>query len=335
VRRGSIYQLVTIGVLIGGAVSAVALLIPWLPPSASVERDRIDVVFWIVTGICIAIFAIVFAVSIFSYMKFRARPDDDSDGPPIHGHTGLEIAWTAVPTVLVVVIAVASAVALAKNGRVPADHLTVDVTAQQFAWSFKYPGGGDVTSTTLRLPLRKPVKLEIRALDVLHSFWVPQFGQKQDAVPGITTHLVITPTKLGTFPVICTELCGLGHATMRSEAIVMKPAAFQKWLKAAKKGISGPGAGLAVFNNNGCGSCHTFTPAKAAGKVGPDLDDLKSEASKAGKPLEAFVHESIVNPDAYIAPGYPPNVMPKTFGTLPKSQLDALVQYLVSGGKKS
>jgi cytochrome c oxidase subunit II len=335
VRRGSLFQLIVIGVLIGGAVSAVALLIPWLPPSASVERGRIDIIFWIVTGICIAIFAIVFAVSIFSYLKFRARPDDDSDGPPIHGNTGLEIAWTAVPTVLVVVIAVASAVALAKNDRIPADHMTVDVTAQQFAWSFKYPGGGDVTSTELRLPLNKSTELKLRSLDVIHSFWVPQFGQKQDAVPGITTHLKITPDKLGTFPVICTELCGLGHALMRSKAIVMKPAAFQKWLAVAKKGISGPGAGLAVFNNNGCGGCHTFKPANAKGTVGPDLDDLPASAKKAGKPLEQFVRESIVDPDAYIAPGYPPNVMPKTFGTLPKSQLDALVQYLVSGGKKS
>ena len=334
-RRGSLYQLITIGVLIGGAVTAVALLIPWLPPSASVERGRIDVVFWIVTGICIAIFAIVFAVSIFSYLKFRARPDDDSDGPPIHGHTGLEIAWTAVPTVLVVVIGVVSAVALARNDNIPADHLTVEVTAQQFAWSFKYPGGGDVTSTELRLPLNRSTELKLHALDVLHSFWVPQFGQKQDAVPGITTHLKITPDKVGTFPVICTELCGLGHAVMRSEAIVMEPAAFKKWLAEAKKGISGPGAGLAVYNNNGCGSCHTFAPAKSQGKVGPDLDDLTSEAKKAGKPLDAFVRESIVDPDAHIAPGYPPNVMPKTFGTLPKSQLDALVQYLVSGGKKS
>lgn len=334
-RRGSLFQLVAIGILIGGVVTAVALLIPWLPPAASIERGRIDVVFWLVTAICIAIFAIVFAVTIFSFMKFRARPDDDSDGPPIHGHTGLEIAWTAVPTILVVVIGVASAVALARNDHVPAKHMTVEVTAQQFAWSFKYPGGGDVTTTQLRLPLREPVYLKMHALDVIHSFWVPEFGQKQDVVPGITTHLVITPTKVGTFPVICTELCGLGHALMRSQAIVMKPAAFQKWLAEAKKGISGPGAGLAVFTNNGCGSCHTFAPAKAQGKVGPDLDDLSGEAKKAGVPLDQFVRESITDPDKYIAPGYPPNVMPKTFGSLPKSQLDALVNYLVSGGKKS
>lgn len=334
VRRGSLFQLIAIGVLIGGAVSAVALLIPWLPESASTERDRIDIIFWLVTGICIAIFAVVFAFIIFAYMKFRARPDDDSDGPPIHGHTGLEIAWTAVPTVLVIVIGVASAIALAKNDRIPKDALKVDVTAQQFTWTFKYPEQGDVASSLLRLPLDRSVDLRIRALDVIHSFWVKEFGQKQDAVPGITTHLKITPTKLGTFDVICTELCGLGHALMRSSAVVMTPAAFDKWIADAKKGISGAGAGKAVFDNNGCGSCHTFKPAGSNGTVGPDLDDLAPSAKKAGKPLEQFVRESIVDPDAYIAPGYSPNVMPKTFSTLPKSQLDALVQYLLGGGKK-
>ncbi|HEX9415991.1 MAG TPA: cytochrome c oxidase subunit II [Gaiellaceae bacterium] len=333
-RRGSLLQLVAIGILIGGAVSAVALLIPWLPPSAGKERDRIDFVFWFTTGICIAIFAVVAAVTVYSVLKFRARPDDDSDGPPIHGHTGLEVVWTAVPAVLVTAIAIVSAVVLSRNDSFPKDHLTVDVTAQQFTWSFKYPGQGNVTSTLLRLPLHKSVKLNLHSLDVIHSFYVPEFGQKQDAVPGITTHLKITPTKLGSFPVICTELCGLGHALMRSQAIVMQPAAFEQWAKESKKGISGPGAGKAVFDNNGCGGCHLFTPAGSKGTVGPDLDKLPADAKQAGKPLEAFTRESIVKPEAYIQPGYPPNVMPKTFGTLPKSQLDALVQFLIQSGKK-
>jgi cytochrome c oxidase subunit II len=336
VRRGSLFQLLGLGVLIGGAVTAVALLIPWLPLDASRERGRIDFIFWLVTGICVMIFAIVASVTIYSVIKFRARPDDDSDGAPIHGHTGLEIAWTALPAVLVTVIGVASAVALARNDHVPKNHMTVDVTGQQFAWTFKYPDQGNLTTTELRLPLLEPVELKIQSLDVIHSFWVPQFGQKQDAVPGITTHLVITPTKLGTFPVICTELCGLGHALMRSQAIVMPPAQFAAWVKQAKKGISGGGAGAgkAVFTNNGCGSCHTFTPAGSKGTVGPDLDKLPQYAKQAHKPLEAFTRESIVSPDAYIQPGYAPNIMPKTFSQLPKSQLDALVQYLISGGKK-
>src|SRR2546430_4545172 len=122
---------------------------------------------------------------------------------------------------------------------------------------------------------------------------------------------------------------------MRARAIVMEPAAFAKWLKAGGKAISGGNAGLAVFTNNGCSGCHTLTAAGAKGTIGPDLDKLPAEAQRAKQPIEAFTRESIVNPDAYIEPGYPKGVMPKTFSQLPKEQLDALVQYLVKSSKGS
>ena len=103
-RRGSLIQLIALGVVFGAAATVVALFVPWLPPVAAEERDGIDLVFWFTTAICIAIFALVAAVVVYSVMKFRVRPDDDSDGPPIHGHTGVEIVWTAVPAVLVTAI---------------------------------------------------------------------------------------------------------------------------------------------------------------------------------------------------------------------------------------
>jgi cytochrome c oxidase subunit 2 len=165
---------------------------------------------------------------------------------------------------------------------------------------------------------------------------VPQFGQKQDAVPGIHTKLVITPTKLGTYPVICTELCGLGHSLMRTVAIVMPAKQFDAWLHGRTKAITGPpvSAGKAVFANNGCGSCHTLQAAGTKATVGPDLDRLPAEAQRAGKPLEKFIEESIVDPNAYVEMGYPRGVMPTTFGkALSKTQLDALVQYLVQSSK--
>ncbi len=219
-----------------------AVLIPWLPPSASKERDRIDFVFWFATVICIGIFAIVAAVIAYSVLKFRARPEDDSDGPPIHGHTSLEIFWTAVPAALVTAIAIVSGVVLVQNGRAGPDPLIVRVTAQQFYWRFTYPSGKNVTTGQLGLPLGRKVELQLNSVDVIHSFWVPEFGQKQDALPnppGKYQKLVITPTKLGTYPVICTELCGLGHPLMRSLAIVMKPAAFDAWLANQRKGTPG------------------------------------------------------------------------------------------------
>jgi cytochrome c oxidase subunit 2 len=335
-RRGSILALLGIGTLAGGLATAVALLPRWLPPDASRERGRIDFVFWFTIVICIVIFALVVAVLVYSIVKFRAAPDDDSDGPPIHGHTGLEIVWTLIPTILVVAIGVVSAIVLSRNDALGKNVLHVNVTAQQFAWSFQYPDAKNLTSGTLRLPVGRSVLLSFKALDVIHSFWVPEFGQKQDTVPGLHTELHITPTKTGTFDVICTELCGLGHATMRTQAIVMTPAAFDKWLKGQTKATASPNAavsGAAVFKNQPCGSCHTLTAAGATGKVGPDLDKLVQFAQKAHQPLDQFIHTSIIDPNAYTEPGYHKNIMPP-FASLPKAQLDALVQYLIQSSKK-
>ncbi|MDQ2984568.1 MAG: cytochrome c oxidase subunit II [Actinomycetota bacterium] len=334
-RRGLIVRLVAVALVAAAVAWAVAYFIDWYPVSAAEQADRIDFVFLFVTIICIGIFALVASVIVYAVFQFRAKPDDDSDGPPVHGHTGLEIVWTAVPAVLVTAIAVVSAVVLAKNDRLPKRHIVVEVTAQQFAWKFKYPGFGGLESGTLRLPKGEAVELKLKALDVIHSFWVPEFRQKQDAVPGLTTRVVITPTRIGTYPVICTELCGLGHALMRSRAIVMKPDAFEAWGRGQKPtGGSGGGAGKAAFEKGGCGACHTFKPAGSTGTTGPDLDKLATYARRAGKPLESFVRESIVNPSAYVEKGFP-NVMPTGFDrTFSKSELDALVRFLVAGSKQ-
>ncbi|HET8893732.1 MAG TPA: cytochrome c oxidase subunit II [Gaiellaceae bacterium] len=337
-RRGSIAQLVGIGLVAGGIAAAVAVLFPWLPTPASREAGRIDFIFWFVVIICIVIFSIVASAIVYSVTHFRAQPDDLSDGPPIHGHTGLEIVWTVIPTLLVTAIGIASAIVLSRDDALGKNVLHVNVTAQQFVWSFSYPSAKNLTSATLVLPKGRSVLLRFTSKDVIHSFWVPEFGQKQDTVPGIHPTLHITPDRLGTFPVICTELCGLGHALMRTQARVVKPAAFTKWLTTQAAAISSPNtgtAGAAVFANNGCSACHTLAAAKAAGKVGPDLDKLPAEAARAKQPLDAFVRESIVDPNKYIEPGFPRNVMPQTFGTsLSKQQLDALVQYLIASSKK-
>lgn len=332
VRIGSLIRLLAVGVLAGAIAAAVAVFIPWLPVAGSEEADRIHFVFWFTTWICIVIFALVASVAVYSVWKFRVKPDDDSDGAPIHGHTGLEIWWTAVPAALVTSIAIVSAVVLARNADAEGA-MRVDVTGQQFAWSFQYPGKGNLATTTLRLPVDQKVKLYLQSKDVLHSFWVPEFSQKQDLVPGETTTLVITPTMLGTFPIVCTELCGLGHATMRSTVMVVSREDFDAWAKEQRAALGGGGAGAAVFEQNGCGSCHTFKPAGSTGKIGPDLDNLSEDAKKAGEPLEEFVHTSIVDPSKYIAPGYP-NAMPPTFGSLPKDQIDALVAFLSTASKE-
>jgi cytochrome c oxidase subunit II len=230
VRKG-IVQLVAIGVVIGVAVALVAVLFQWLPESASEEFDRIQDIYWFATWMSVVIFAIVGAVVVYSVWKWRVPPDDDAEGPPIHGHTGLEIAWTAVPAILVIALGIVSAVVMSKNGETKDDALQVRAIGQQFAWKFEYPEHGDFESGELVLPVNQQAHFTMEAVDVIHSFWVPNLGQKMDAVPGIETTINVTPDRTGDFAVGCTELCGLGHATMRARARVVTQAEFDEWIE--------------------------------------------------------------------------------------------------------
>ena len=321
-RRGAIVSLIAIAVVVAAITTAIAYFVDWLPEQASEEREGIDFVLWLTIAICIFVFAVVAAISIYAGFKFRARPDDDSDGPPIHGHTGIEIVWTAVPTILVTVIAVASAVVLARNDRTSGDDpLTVEVTAQQFAWSFRYPEDGGVTSPNLYLPVDRSAKLVLQARDVIHSFWVPEFGQKQDAVPGIVTTLIVTPTKTGEYRIICTELCGLGHGLMRSKAVVVSQREFATWLREREQGQGAGDDGdgevdaQQVFVAN-CGSCHTLEQADTSGTIGPGLDGLDATAEEVERQIRQGGGE-----------------MPPFEGQLSDAQIQALVQYLTGSGQ--
>jgi len=230
VRKG-IVQLVAIGVVIGVITALVAVLFQWLPASASEEFDRIQAIYWFATWMSVVIFSIVAAVVVYSVWKWRVPPDDDAEGPPIHGHTGLEIAWTAVPAILVIALGIVSAVVMSENGQARDDALQVRATGQQFAWKFEYPELGEFSTGELVLPVDQQARFTMEAVDVIHSFWVPNFGQKMDAVPGIETTINVTPTETGEFAVVCAELCGLGHATMRAKARVVTQAEFDAWIE--------------------------------------------------------------------------------------------------------
>jgi cytochrome c oxidase subunit 2 len=314
-------MLVAIALAVAAVTTGIAVFIDWLPDQASEEREGIDFVLWLTIAICIGVFAIVAAISIYAGLKFRVQPDDDSDGPPIHGHTGIEILWTAVPTVLVTVIAVVSAIVLAQNDRAGDNPLRVNVLAQQFAWSFEYPENGRVRSPTLYLPVDRSAKLFLRTRrnDVIHSFWVPEFGQKQDVVPGITTTIVVTPTKEGEYRLICTELCGPGHALMRTKSIVVSQREFEQWARRQARGAARGGEDEEnpeqLFVSN-CGSCHTLAKARTAGQVGPPLDGLRLAPPQVEQQIRRGG-----------------GGMPPFEGTLTDAQIEALVQYLTGSGQ--
>ena len=317
--------LLGITIVAAGAAFALAFAIDWLPEQASVQGERIDDVIWLTVIICVVVFAIVAAASIYAVIKFRARPGEEDDGPPLHGHTGLEITWTAIPTVLVTLIAVWSGIVVVQNDRLPEGSRVVLVEARQFAWGFAYPELDGMRTGELILPVDQPVELQMTSPDVIHAFWVPEWRQKQDIVPGITTLYRITPTKEGIFSIVCTELCGLGHSVMRNQVNVMSQEAFDAWLEEQRTAVDGGGAelGLNVFLNQGCAGCHVLAGAAATGAVGPNLDSVLP-----GQSAEQ-IRESIVRPDAVISEGFGPGIMIE-YGQLPEDQLDALVEFLVT-----
>ena len=232
--------LTSIAIVVGGSSVAVALLIDWVPLVASEQGERVESLLWFVIWASVAIFTLVATVLIYSVFAFRAKPGDESDGPPVHGNTKLEIIWTIVPTLLLAVMAVWAYIVLADNEALASVRVVVNVTAQQFAWSYQYPDGS-VGTGDLHLPVDRQVELRMRSKDVIHDFYVKEFHVKQDVVPGITTTLIINPTKTGTYQVICAELCGVGHGVMRSRVIVQTQEEYDAWLASARQQVAALG----------------------------------------------------------------------------------------------
>ena len=226
--------MIAIGVLASIVGTVIVLLMDWFPEDASSASEPIDKLYDVLLIFSVPIFVLVMAVAIYSVIAFRAKPGDMGDGAPIHGNTRLEIFWVTVPFLIVAGLAVYGWVVLEDIEAKPADELVVKVTGQQFTWDFEYPAE-KVRSSELVLPKDRPVHFAITAKDVIHSFWVPEFRLKSDAVPGLTTDVRTTPNKVGEWNVVCTELCGIGHSTMRQEVQVLERADFESWVGRQRK----------------------------------------------------------------------------------------------------
>jgi len=222
----------TLGV--GSVLTVVVLSVPWLPEESSTAAHPIDTLYNVLAVISCYVFALVVSIMLVSVAHFRRRHNDLGDGEPIHGNTTMEAVWTAIPALLMVGAAVYSGLVLADIEETKANTQEVNITAQQFAWTFKYEAQ-NFKSGELHLVKDTPYHFKLHALDVIHSFWVPQFRMKKDAVPGLTTDIRVTPTRYGKYTLSCTELCGLGHSTMRAPVVVENQAAWDKWATQAKK----------------------------------------------------------------------------------------------------
>lgn len=325
---------------------AISLAIDWFPTQASTASDDIDLLYDVLLIASVPVFVLVMSVALYSVFAFRAKPGDLSDGAPIHGNTRLEVVWVTIPFIMVSALAVYGWVVLDDIEAKKPNTLVVNVTGQQFAWSFEYPEE-KVKTNQVVLPKDRPVEFRIKSSDVLHSFWVPEFRLKSDAVPGITTKVRLTPSRTGGYDVVCAELCGLGHATMRQQVRVVNRGEYDRWLAKEQKGAGGGAGGeegvdaKALFTDTGCNACHTLADAGSDSDIGPALDNVAADAAKYGKregqSPEEYMKAAIEEPDSFIVPEFDKGVMPSTYkDDLSPDEIDALVKYLldVGGGDK-
>jgi cytochrome c oxidase subunit 2 len=237
-----------------------------LPVEASSNAPVYDDLFVVLFSIGTILFLGITGLIVYSLVRFRRRTGDTGDGLAIEGNLPLEIVWTAIPAVVVLFVGIYSYDIYERMGGMASLHdhgamapmveqvsvqssgqderiwggigrsgdggavLPVDVTAMQFAFIFHYPGA-EITSGELHVPLGQSVELHMEARDVIHAFWVPQFRLKQDVIPGQPTVLTFTPTRAGSYPIVCAELCGPYHGGMRSTVVVHEPDAFEAWLQ--------------------------------------------------------------------------------------------------------
>lgn len=237
--RATLVRIIAAIVVLTVVMAVPMTQIHWNGTEASTQAHDIDTLLNVMIILSCFVFSIVLVMLGYCVWKYRAKPGDESDGEPIHGNTKLEITWTVIPTVIVLFGAIYSWIVLGDIESQAADDLKINVTAQQYEWTFNYPqpNGKVVSSKVLVVPVNRQLDLKLTSLDVLHSFWVPEWRIKRDLVPkgpggnDVDDTVVVTPDKVGTYNVVCTELCGFGHATMRALVKVVPPEQFDKWLK--------------------------------------------------------------------------------------------------------
>ncbi len=280
--RATLARLFAAIVVLTVVIAVPMTLIHWDGTQASSQADKIDTLLNVMIVLSSFVFAIVLVMLGYSIWKYRAKPGDESDGEPIHGNTKLEVAWTVIPTVIVLFGAIYSWIVLGDIETKASDALPVNVTAQQYEWTFNYPqpNGKVVSSKKLVVPEGRQLDLHLTSLDVVHSFWVQEWRIKRDVVPAgfggndIDNQVVVTPDRLGTYAVTCTELCGFGHATMRAFVEVVPPDEFATWLKKQPqvKPVAGTSTGAATASpseeETGSGSTTSTSPTDTTTSTG-------------------------------------------------------------------
>jgi len=245
-----------------------------------------DVLFTDIFWWAAAVFAAVELLLLVAIVRFRHREGRPAP-TPTHGHTLMEIAWTLAPAVILVFVAVPTVRTIfATAGEAPADALKVEVIGHQWWWEFKYLDLGLTTANELHVPSGKPVRIAITSADVIHSFWIPPFGGKRDAIPGHTNYIAFRADSTGDYSGQCAEFCGASHANMRLRVIVDSDSGFGAWAQAQLGPAATPpqrslaAQGKTVYGRSACIGCHTIQGV-SGGVIGPNLTHVASRATIA------------------------------------------------------
>jgi len=295
-----------------------------LIPQASNSAVNVDSAFYRMLGMEIVLLVLVTAAMIFFVIKYRRKEKTVPEN--IEGSTFLEIIWTIIPTLLVLVMFYIGWVSFDSIRAVPKEAMRIRVTARQWSWLFSYENGRQ--SSDLRVPVGEPVKLLLTSQDVIHSFYIPAFRIKEDCVPKMETYLSFTADETGTYDIFCTEYCGLGHSGMLSKVVAMSDKDFDSWYAAVP--AAAKRAGGRLLEEKGCLGCHT---TDGTAKIGPTFKGLygapvtvlTNGKERTIRADEAYLQESVRNPKTDVVKGYP-DIMPPT--QLKPEELDAIVEYI-------
>ncbi len=303
----------------------------FMPEQGTEIAKQVDNLYGFLVVVSFISCAILIGGMIYFVMKYKRKSENDKTAYITHD-TRLEVLWSVVPLIIFLVVFAWGWVIYHDMRTMPKDALEVHVTGKQWAWTAEYKNG--VKATEIVVPVNKDVKIILASEDVIHSFYVPSFRIKQDAIPGRYTAVWFKATKLGEFHVFCTEYCGTSHAAMITKLKVVTQDEFDKWLiEESEIGLL-PIAqrGAKIFQTRACASCHNVD--NPAAKVGPSMfkrwgtEAALLDGSKVAFD-ENYLRESILNPQEKIAAGFPkPSPMPSFQGQLSESELSAIIEYI-------
>ena len=304
-----------------------------LPPGSSTVSGDVDRLFYFILAVTIFFFVLVVALTIYFTVKYRRKGEVEKTAG-IDKNIPLEIAWTAVPLILVIIIFAIGFKVFIIQSVAPGDSIEVKVTGQQWLWTFTYPDGSNSTND-LVVPVNKSIKLLMSSRDVIHGFYVPDFRIKLDVVPNHYTVMWFKAPKTGDHDIFCTQYCGTGHSSMLGKVKVVSETDYAQWLKTQAAPATGSPVelGKQLYQSKGCSACHTIDGSPSVGPTWKGVYGSTVPLSNGSsvKADENYIRESILVPGAKIVKGFP-NVMPTFQGTLKDTEIDALVGYIKSLG---